>query len=272
MGLHYTSAIINQYTDIADATLVDLTTFTLGIVFRITEAPHSSFARLLDTGDNVSAGNGSALQIHDGSTWATVDLRWFQNGWSTNDAELRAVTTLVTDEFNTLFITQGGVSVAPHMYIAQGAAPPLTEAVYTGDGAQVTPTGTYTGVSSNQICRIAGRTRLPSDTNNGRVDVQQMMFWSDAKSLAQCQALRWAPFGKWRQSTSLCQVWLPTNAEAMNFGFSAQPSHTGTPTQADSPPSSMPFGFDEPWIPGVAAVGGLSIPVAMHSYRRRRVA
>ncbi len=37
-------------------------------------------------------------------------------------------------------------------------------------------------------------------------------------------------------------------------------------------PHGMPFGFDAALPYEVAAVGGLSIPVAMHGYRRRRVA
>ena len=179
-----------------------------------------------------------------------LDLRYGGGGLGINFSGTNLVVipteTFTAGEWNILFCVANGTN-APQAFLSQNGAD-LTEVTY---GTQTSPTGTVIVRGGTSTMRIAGRLNIPSDGDNGRIDVQQIMMWSDVKSLAQCKVLRWAPFGKWRQSTSLCQVWLSTNAEAMNFGFSAQPSHTGTPTQADSPPSSMPFGFDEPWIPGV---------------------
>ncbi|KKL73893.1 hypothetical protein LCGC14_2070350 [marine sediment metagenome] len=202
---------------------------------------------------NVGPG-GTNINHHDS------DLEFTRGYSTTNMAAFSTGDIISAGNWYITFFVDGGVGVAPRIYHAQ-LGNTLTEPSYA---QQDTPVGTL-GTDASASALVGFR----DSTRRFIGDIAVVSVWEEVLSLGQCKAqyYRVALTANFRLYCHLGYAGTGTQPDwSGNFNSGAVTGATVAPHVSLGPS----FGFDSDWQGAfTAAVGGLSIPVAMNSYRQR---
>ena len=203
---------------------------------------------------NVGPG-GTNINHHDS------DLEFTRNYSTTNMVAFSTGDIISADNWYVSFFVDGGAAVAPHLYhAALGSA--LAEVSY---GTQDTPVGTLgTDASATALVGIRDATRRFIG------DIAVVSVWEEALSLGQCKA-QYYRVALTANSRLYCHLGYAGTGTQPDWSGNFNSGAVTGATVAPHVPLGPSFGFDSDWQGAftAAAVGGLSIPVAMNSYRQR---
>ncbi len=235
------------------ASIDDLANVTIMLVFRPT-ALDGSLHHVFMKAENyyIREGNGGAGRVQFFRDYTGTDLNAHTTG-----------SELTVNEWHIMFAVDNGLNNTPNLFIAQLGSVLVEPTLSTQDA------GTTAVVVDNADDLEWGHNPQSGDRSYVG-DIAVGMYIAESLTLAQCKMI----YGHISHG-------LVFDTRVYNIlgyaGTGTQPDWSGNgntgavtgATVADHAPLGPPFGFDAGFPFIAAAVGGLSIPVAMSQYRRQ---